>query len=177
MTQTRSHPCGFTCKNLYKRSNYRLETYNLHLNTLTRSLHTLTVPCRRLLRISIMPLPRDLPLTLTIPTHHQLLLREVREATHDVKQLDPVRRELTIFYWYAHYGRRVNGFNILVQASQRKKTCHAKRAARISQNSRIPGPMLPLSTFCGKRLRGFHRVRNIYPDIRRILWAICCDVC
>jgi hypothetical protein len=58
-----------------------------------------------------MPLQRDLPLTLTIPTHHQLLLREVREATQDVKQLDPIRRELTIFYWYVRYGRRVNGFN------------------------------------------------------------------
>src|ERR1700722_18953962 len=40
------------------------------------------------------------PITTTVPTQHQLLLREVRDGTHCIKSLDPVRRTLTTFYWY-----------------------------------------------------------------------------
>jgi len=39
------------------------------------------------------------PLSITLPTYHQLLLRQVREATHCVKSFDPATRTLTIFYW------------------------------------------------------------------------------
>jgi hypothetical protein len=40
-----------------------------------------------------------LPFTITIPTLHQRLLREVRAATRYVLSLDLARRTLTIWYW------------------------------------------------------------------------------
>jgi hypothetical protein len=40
-----------------------------------------------------------LPLTITIPTQHQRLLREVRTARNKVLSLDPVLRKLVIWYW------------------------------------------------------------------------------
>lgn len=40
-----------------------------------------------------------LPLTITIPTLHQKLLREVRATRHSVLSFDPVRRTLTTWYW------------------------------------------------------------------------------
>jgi hypothetical protein len=40
-----------------------------------------------------------LPLTITIPTQHQRLLRKVRASANCVLSLDPVRRTLTTWYW------------------------------------------------------------------------------
>jgi hypothetical protein len=40
-----------------------------------------------------------LPLTITIPTQHQRLLRELRTARNKVLSLDPVRRKLVTWYW------------------------------------------------------------------------------
>ena len=40
-----------------------------------------------------------LPLTITIPTQHQRLLREVRTARNKVLSFDPVLRKLVTWYW------------------------------------------------------------------------------
>jgi len=44
----------------------------------------------------VIPMPRlpEFPLTITIPSHHQRLLRELREDTYNILSLDPVTREL-----------------------------------------------------------------------------------
>jgi hypothetical protein len=41
----------------------------------------------------------QLPLAINIPTQHQRLLNEVREAKDRILSLDPVRRTLTTLYW------------------------------------------------------------------------------
>jgi hypothetical protein len=47
-----------------------------------------------------MPRLPELALTISIPTHHQQLLCQVRESTNSIKSLNPVKRVLTTLYWY-----------------------------------------------------------------------------
>ena len=51
----------------------------------------------------------EFPLTITIPSHHQRLLRELREETYNILSLDQVTRELVKLPWYVYDGHFIIG--------------------------------------------------------------------
>jgi hypothetical protein len=47
-------------------------------------------------------MPGALLLSVPIPTHHQLLLRQVRQETHGIKTLNVDTRMLDTLSWFVH---------------------------------------------------------------------------
>jgi len=96
--------------------------------------------------IIVMSSLAPLPLTINIPTQHQRLLREIREATHRVLSLDPVRRSLVTWYW---------SVPALQDRPNQPESSHICRPANGKELKRVPPSDLP-------KFRDSHKLENPY---------------
>ena len=119
--------------------------------------------------------PRRLA-AIPVLTLRQQYLAVINRSTHKIFSLDPNTLSLKKYYWYVAITIRLIIDELLfVQACRRREACDTWRAARLSQNPKIPRTLLLMPTIrYGKR--DWARIRGSC-HIHSAIWTLRGGVC
>jgi hypothetical protein len=122
-------------------------------------------------------------ISMTIPTNHQLLLRQVRNETQSIQSLDPMRRTLTTLDWLVYQQCKLTHTHshsrlcLSSQACQRRGTGRTVFITRVPSIPSISWSLLLVPTFHPEKSTGFYGGCHLHCDDRPILWRVRCAVC